>query len=181
MSAAGVLRGSLAAAAMLLAGCGFHLEGRAPLPAALKSAYLQTPDEQSEFVLGLRRMLEHSGAELTDDRARATAVIRVLQDKVSEQVLSVSPSTVTPDSALLPPGTATPLGNQPIEYEITYTVRFAVSEGDREVLPVQEVTLTRDYSFDEHQLLAKANESDILRRALARNLADIVMRRLSSL
>ncbi len=178
-----------ASAALLLAGCsvaglaacGFHLEGHAPLPSALKSTYVQTRDEQSDFVLGLRRVLEYSGAELTEDRARATAVVDVLQDQVTQRVLAVSPSGEISGTQVPGITQGVPAGNTPIEYEITYTVRFSVTEGDHEVLPAQEVVLTRDYSFDEHQLLAKNNEADILRRALADNLVSIVMRRLSSL
>jgi LPS-assembly lipoprotein len=71
--------------------------------------------------------------------------------------------------------------NQPNEYEVTYTVRFAVTAGDKELLSAQEVTATRTYSFDERQLLAKDHEEDILRQDMARDLADEVMRRLSSL
>jgi LPS-assembly lipoprotein len=60
-------------------------------------------------------------------------------------------------------------------------VRFTVSAADRELLPVQEVSATRTYSFDERLLLAKDHEEDILRQDMARDLADMVMRRLSSL
>jgi len=177
---AALLAGLSVPAGLLLAGCGFHLEGHAPLPPALKSTYVQSRDAQSDFVLGLRRVLEHSGADLTEDRSRATAVVDVLQDQVTQRVLAVSPSGETA-TAMPGPVPGAPIGNTPIEYEITYTVRFSVTEGDHEVLPAQEVVLTRDYSFDEHQLLAKDNEADILRRALAENLVNIVMRRLSSL
>ena len=40
---------------------------------------------------------------------------------------------------------------------------------------------TRDFSFDETQLLAKQRESDILRQALAEDLAALVMHRLAAL
>jgi LPS-assembly lipoprotein len=71
--------------------------------------------------------------------------------------------------------------NQPNEYEVTYTVRFAVRAGDKELLPAQDVSATRTYSFDERLLLAKDREEEILRQDMARDLADMVMRRLSSL
>jgi LPS-assembly lipoprotein len=71
--------------------------------------------------------------------------------------------------------------DQPAEYEITYTVRVSVSFGDKEVLPVQEFSGVRDYTFNEAILLAKENEEAILREALAHDLADVVMRRLANL
>jgi LPS-assembly lipoprotein len=97
------------------------------------------------------------------DRTRATAVVSILKDSVARRVLSVS--------AL----------NQPNEYEVTYTIGFSVTAGDKELLPAQELSATRTYSFDERLLLAKGHEEEILRRDMAHDLADRVMRRLASL
>jgi LPS-assembly lipoprotein len=150
-------------AAVLLAACGFHLEGHAPLPKALHATYVEAKDRQSDFTQGLRKALLTAGAEVTDDGSHATAVVHVLEDSVTPRVLAVSPT------------------NLPREYEITYTVRFSVSAGAKDLLPPQELSLSRDYSFDEHVLLAKDNEEAILRGALARDLVDVVMRRLRNL
>ena len=60
-------------------------------------------------------------------------------------------------------------------------MRFSVTAGDKELLPPQEVFATRSYSFAERLLLAKGNEETILRQDMAQDLADMVMRRLSSL
>lgn len=152
------------AAAVALGGCGFHLQGRTVLPASLAVTHIDTQDEQSDFVQDLRRALLASGARLTSRSQEATAVVRVLQDQVSQSVLSVSARNI------------------PREYQITHTVRFTVqAAGGRELLPPQDVTLSRDYSFDERLLLAKEREEEILREALARDLAGIVMRQLGSL
>lgn len=151
------------AAAMLLSACGFRLVGHAPLPKTLHVTYVETQDRQTDFAQGLRKALLTAGAQVTDDSAQATAVVHVLQDAVTPRVLAVSPA------------------NLPREYEITYTIRFSVSAGGKDLLPPQEVSLSRDYSFDEHVLLAKDNEEAILRDALARDLVDVVMRRLRNL
>jgi LPS-assembly lipoprotein len=156
-------RAALVAAVLLLAGCGFHLQGHTPLPAVVKNPFVEAPDRQSDFVQYLRHALLINGAQLVQDRAKASAVVSIIGDNVARRVLSVS--------AL----------NQPNEYELTYTVRFTVSAADKELLPAQEVSATRTYSFDERLLLAKDHEEDILRQDMARDLADMVMRRLSSL
>lgn len=148
---------------VLLAACGFHLEGHAPLPKQLGVTFVETQDRQTDFAQGLRKALLTAGAQVTDDSSRATAVVHLLEDTVTPRVLAVSPQ------------------NLPREYEITYTVRFSVSSGTKDLLPQQEVSLSRDYSFDEHVLLAKDNEEAILRGALARDLVDVVMRRLRNL
>ncbi|HYL71182.1 MAG TPA: LPS assembly lipoprotein LptE, partial [Candidatus Dormibacteraeota bacterium] len=65
--------------------------------------------------------------------------------------------------------------------EVTYTVSFSVSARDQELLPQQDLTATRTFSFDERLLLAKGHEEDILRADMAHDLADMVVRRLSRL
>jgi LPS-assembly lipoprotein len=154
---------SALAALGLLCGCGFHLQGHTPLPAVVKTPYVEAPDRQSDFVQYLRHALLSNGAHLMQERDKASAVVSIIKDSVARRVLSVS--------AL----------NQPNEYEVTYTVRFAVTAGDKELLPAQDVSATRTFSFDERLLLARDHEEDILRQDMARDLADMVMRRLSSL
>jgi LPS-assembly lipoprotein len=150
-------------AVVLLSACGFRLQGRTPLPEALKVTYVLAEDSQSDFVLGLRKALLSSGAKLAPRDTEASGVVQVLEDEVTERVLSVSADNI------------------PREYELTYTVRFSVRSGSNELLPPQELALRRDYSFDERTLLAKEHEEAILREALARDLVGIVMRRLASL
>ena len=148
---------------LLLAGCGFHLEGRTPLPATVKTAYVQATDEQTDFVQSLRKALLSSGAQPPSSRKTASAVVYILKDEVLLRTLSVS--------AL----------NKPNEYEVTYNIRFSVSAGEKELLAPQDISATRSYSFDETRLLAKEHEEAILRQAMAHDLADRVVRQLSSL
>ncbi|MGH8201475.1 MAG: LPS assembly lipoprotein LptE [Steroidobacteraceae bacterium] len=151
----------LAGVALLLAGCGFHLEGRVPLPQAIRRPYILTPDQQSDFAQSLRREMLISGAQPVDLPGQATAEVHILEDAVKRRVLSVSAQ------------------NRPTEYQVTYTVRFSVTAGTRVLLPPQQVSAERSYSFDESLLLAKEHEEAILRQAMGHDLADIVMRQLS--
>ena len=163
VSAFAASAGAAPAAALLVSACGFHLQGRAPLPDPVKTPYLEVPDRQSDFAQSLRRALLSNGAHLARDRGQASAVVSIVRDNVTRRVVAVSAS------------------NQPNQYEVTYTVSFSVTAGDKELLPQQEVSATRTYSFDERLLLAKGHEDDVLRQDMAHDLADVVMRRLSSL
>jgi LPS-assembly lipoprotein len=147
----------------LFAACGFRLQGHTPLPKPLALSYIEAKDKQSEFVQGLRKALLAAGVRLTEESSKATAVVHVLEDTAAPRVLAVSSTDL------------------PREYEITYTVRFSVTADGKDLLAPQEITARRDYSFDEYVLLAKDNEDAILRAALARDLVDITMRRLSRL
>ena len=148
---------------VLLSGCGFHLQGRQPLPAAFGHTYVETPDEQTDFVQDLRKALIASGVKVIRTEGSAGATISVHEDELSERILSVSARNI------------------PTEYELTYRVRFSVLSGGNTLIDKEEVAATREITFDETQLLAKERETEILREALARDLVALVMRRIASL
>ena len=146
-----------------LAGCGFHLQGRQPLPADFAYTFVDTKDEQTDFVQDLRKALIASNVNVIRTRGSSGAVITVHEDELTERVLSVSARNI------------------PTEYELTYKVLFSVTSGDRTLIDKEEIAITRDISFEESQLLAKEREQEILSEALARDLAAQVMRRLAAL
>lgn len=147
----------------LLSACGFRLQGRTPLPEVVKTPYVQTVDRQSEFALSLQRAMISSGAHPVDAKDQASVVVNIIKDEVIRRTLSVSAQ------------------NQPDEYELTYTVRFSVSSGDKELLAPTDISNVRSFAFAEQLLLAKNHEEMILRQDMAHDLADMVMRRLASL
>jgi LPS-assembly lipoprotein len=153
----------LAVAALLpaLAACGFHLQGVARLPPAFETTQLVAEDRYTDFHRALEDALRASGSHLSG--TGATAAVEVLTDDSGQRVLSVSAS------------------NTPTEYEVYYTVRYRVRIGGKEVLTPKVLTLTRDYSFNEAAVLAKEQEQEQIRAALARELAALVMRRLTAL
>jgi len=147
----------------LLAGCGFHLQGRAQLPPVLAAAWVDPFDAQSDFHLALRAALRASGTSLAEGTGSGAATIRILQDGLSVGVLTVSARNI------------------PTAYELTYTVRLSVSANGSELMPPETHTASREYSFDEAALLAKDRERETLSAALADELVTQVMRRLASL
>ncbi|GAC1698493.1 MAG: hypothetical protein PVS2B3_10350 [Steroidobacteraceae bacterium] len=155
--------GLAVSAALLQAACGFHLQGHTPLPASVRTPYVEAQDRQSAFVQSLRRALLANGAQLADARDRSSAVVRIIRENYRKRVLTVSAT------------------NQPSEYELTYTITFAVTAADKELLPQEDISATRTYSFDERLLLAKGHEEDLLHADMARDLAGRVLRRLASL
>jgi LPS-assembly lipoprotein len=151
------------AAALVLSACGFHLQGRQPLPAEFAYTFVDTKDEQTDFVQDLRKALIASDVNVIRTRGSSGAVITVHEDELTERVLSVSARNI------------------PTEYELTYKVLFSVTSGDKTLIDKEEIAVTRDISFDEAQLLAKEREQEILSEALARDLVALVMRRLAAL
>ena len=151
------------AAALILSACGFHLQGRQPLPAQFSHTFVDTKDEQTDFVQDLRKSLIASKVNVLPTKGSSTAVVQVHEDELSERILSVSAQNI------------------PTEYELTYKVTFSVMADGKTLIDKEEISATRDISFDEAQLLAKEREQEILRAALARDLVALVMRRLAAL
>jgi LPS-assembly lipoprotein len=147
----------------LMSGCGFHMRGQAPLPAALTTPYLESSDRYTPLHAALEARLRAAGAKLATSPATASAVIHLHKDETGRELLSVSAS------------------NTPREFEVYYRVEYSVSAGGGDLLARQRVTLTRDFSYDETAVLAKEHEEQSLRAALADELAGLMLRRLAAL
>lgn len=151
------------ALAVALGACGFRLQGSAGLPALAAAPYIEAPDPYSDFYQALTATLTRSGANPVAAREDASALLIVRQDETGQRVLSVSARNV------------------PTEYEVFYTVSFELRRGEEVLIPLQTITLTQDYIFDVTNVLAKSLEEENLREALARDIAQMITRRLASL
>ena len=149
-------------AALTLSGCGFQLQGAVTIPPGMDRTFISAPDTQSLFYRELRRELIAAGVVLTDFEADATATITIYYDDTDQRVLSVSARNV------------------PTEYEVFYTIEYGVTSGDATLLEVQDLTLTRDYTYDATLVLGKAREEEQLREAIARDLVRIVLKQIST-
>lgn len=125
--------------------------------------YIDTEDRYTDFNRALRDSLRASGAQLTTAKKDATAIVRIHEDVSGQRVLAVSAR------------------NTPEEYQVFYVVQYSVSNQTGELIEPQRIELTREYSYDATAVLAKQKEQAILREALARDLAGLIVRRLSVL
>jgi LPS-assembly lipoprotein len=146
-----------------LCACGFRLAGSEPLPPVLARPYLSLKDPYTDFSREFEYQLKSSGALIQPLRQDSTATIDVTKDLVEQRTLAVSATNI------------------PTDYELTYTVTFAVHGIDEELLAPQTISLSKDYSFQVNELLAKEHEADVLRAQMARDLVAIAMRRLTRL
>ena len=157
-------RASLTAVlALVLAGCGFQLQGTGTLPPAMVRTYVDTDRPRSDFMLTLTDVLRQRGAEVLEAPAEGAATLRISVDETGQRVLSVSARNI------------------PREYEVFYAVTFSLRVGTESLLTDESLIVTRAYTFDETEVLAKAAEEQILREALAADLARRVMQRIQAL
>ena len=146
-----------------LSACGFHLQGTLSTPDEMQRTYIDTDDKHSLFYRELRRELLASGIELVESPSGATATFQISYDDTGQRVLSVSARNV------------------PTEYEVYYTIEYGATSGKKTLLETQDLTLTRDYTYDATLVLGKAREEQIMREALVDDLVRIVLKQLSTL
>jgi LPS-assembly lipoprotein len=149
--------------ASLLAGCGFHMQGELTTPPAMQRTYIQPIERNSLFHRELREQMQAAGVNLVDSVADATATFSIRVDQTGQRVMSVSARNV------------------PTEFQVYYSVEYALVSGENTLLEPQSLALTRDYTYDTTLVLGKAHEEDLLREAIVKDLVRIVLKQLSSL
>lgn len=153
----------LVALAALISGCGFHLQGALTTPAEMSRTYIAADDRHSLFYRELRVQMQAAGVNLVESPADATATFSITFDETDQRVLSVSARNV------------------PTEYEVYYTIQYAIESGSKRLLEPQTLTVTRDYTYDELLVLGKAREEELLRGACVDDLVRIVLKQISTL
>jgi LPS-assembly lipoprotein len=141
-------------AVLLLAGCGFQLRGAVDLPPEMARTYISGLEERDALLLELERQLRSAGAEIVQSRAVASAELRVLGLRDTRRVL-----TVGGDASVQ-------------EYELATTVSFDVRGTDNEFRRERmTLTVVRDMTFDETNVVGKGGEEVLLREEMRRELA----------
>ncbi len=129
----------------------------------MERTFVAAVDTHSQFYRELRTQLRMARVDLVDTDADATAIFSISFDKTAQRVLSVSARNV------------------PTEYEVYYTIEYALSSGKKNLLDRQTLTLTRDYTYDSRLVLGKGREEELLREAIVKDLVRVVLKQISTL
>jgi len=149
--------------ATALSACGFHLQGALTTPSEMHRTYVAAEDRHSLFYRELRAQMQAAGVNLVESPGDATATFSITFDETDQRVLSVSARNV------------------PTEYEVYYTIQYAIDGGNKRLLEPQTLTVTRDYTYDELLVLGKAREETMMREACVDDLVRIVLKQISTL
>ena len=139
------------------------MQGVLRTPPEMTRTFIDAADRNSLFVRELRSRLRASGVDIVDAATAATAIVSVTFDETDQRVLSVSARNV------------------PTEFEVYYTIEYAIDAGDRRLLEPKTLTVTRSYTYDPTLVLGKAREEELLRAALVEDLARIVQKQIATL
>lgn len=146
---------------LLLSACGFHMRGAVDLPAVMQSTYIESQFPFDDMTRIIKQELRASKVNVVPQQEAATAVLKLISHRSSRRVLSVGSS-----------GRAT-------EYELFEEITFALqgAQGKDYVLP-QTLHMTRDFVFDESQLLGKVEEAEDIHEQLQHALARRILTRI---
>ena len=161
----------MTAVLFLLSACGFRLAGDRSLPEPLKNVYI---DYQQHFRVSepplmpaLRTRVTRRGGVVSGKLNGSSAILRLSDLRESREVLSVG------TTAGVDVGKA-------VEYRLTVSVRYQLIGNERVLVAPDVLTVSRDYSFNATQVLAKEAEEARLRDYIQNEMADLIFLRLEA-
>ena len=144
---------------LLLTACGFHLRGHAGMP--FQTLYLDA-NASAPFIADVRRNLEANKVKLVNSAEQADVVLNIVFEIPEKQVLTLGGS------------------GRVNEFQLHYRVSLrAYDLKGMEWIPAEEVTLRRDYVYDDTKILAKEAEEALLYQSMRSDMVQQIVRRLS--
>ena len=146
---------------LLTAACGFQLRGQASLP--FETLYVSLP-EASLLATDLKRnIIAGTHTKLVNNAAQAQAIFELVSEEQQKSILSFDTT------------------GRVREFQLRYRVGFRVHDArGRDYLPHSEITLTRDISFNDAQVLSKESEEQLLYRDMQSDMVQQILRRLAA-
>ncbi len=147
-------------AALLLAGCGFHLRRSAQLTPALQHLHLEISGGGA-LQRRLATALRLSGVTLEPATGPGIATLRVPVNAFRTQALTLT-------------GFA-----RVSEYSVHYDVQFEVVGADgRLLVPLQAIHMSRSFTFDQTQVIGSAGQQEQIQRSLVDDMTQAILMRL---
>ena len=151
----------LLACALTLGACGFHLRGAVSLP--FKTLAISLPDTAELRAQIARSVTAGSNTKVVAQGEPAEAILDITGDLLTKNVLALSTA------------------GQIRQYQIVRSFSFRLhNDKGVDLLPPSTITLRRDVSFNDNQLLAKQQEEVLLLRDMQNDLVQQLLRRLSA-
>lgn len=146
--------------AMTLSSCGFQLRGQVAVP--FQTLFVETPG-YSAFANDLERAIRSgSSTRIVANRGEAEAVLKILGEAQEKHILSLSSA------------------GRVREFELRYRVAYRLTDKESvDIAPPGEITLRRDMTYDDTQVLAKESEEALLYRDMKADAVQQMLRRLS--
>lgn len=144
-----------------LAGCGFHLRGQASLP--FQTLYVTAPAGHFIGPETRRIISANSNTRVVENARDAQARLDILRAVNEKSILSLSG------------------GGRVREFQLRYLVSFRLtSTAGEEMIPTNEIVLSRILPFEDAQVLAKEAEEALLVREMQNDAIQQILRRMAT-
>ena len=148
-------------AALVVAACGFHLRGYAPL--TFSTLYISAPGN-APILTDLKRAIEGNGStKLVDKPTEAQAILDITAVVDDKQVLSLTS------------------GGRVQEYALSKRVNFSLHDAaGKELIPAAEIVIRRSYTYNESEVLARLSEEERTLKEMQADAVQQILRRLQA-
>lgn len=155
------MRTLLLIATLLLSACGFQLRGTYNLP--WETLHIGLP-ENSELYFQIKRGVEAGTlTKIVTDAKQASASLVILRNEQHKSILSLSGKGLVR------------------EFQLTRTFMYRVQDASgKELLPVSQIVLQRDMTFDDERIFAKESEEAMIWREIQQDMVQQLLRRLAA-
>ena len=154
---------ALLALSLMLAACGFQFQGPLEFPALSGGIWLQSAHGSTPLRRALNEQLRLAGVTVREEPGEDVAILRLLDDETEQRLVAISAN------------------NLPTVTEISYRVRYTLRLGGARLIDDREREANHTRIQDEFRVLGMERETEVLRDALAEELAWQILRDLASL
>lgn len=151
------------ALSLLLAACGFQFQGPLEFPALSGGIWLQSAHGSTPLRRALNEQLRLAGVTVHGEPGEDVAILRLLDDESEESLVAISAN------------------NLPTVTEVSYRVRYTLRLGPARLIEEREREVNHTRVQDEFRVLGMERETEVLRDALAEELAWQILRDLATL
>lgn len=147
----------------MLAACGFQFQGALEFPALTGGIWLQSAHGTTPLRRALNEQLRLAEVTVHGEPGDGVAILRLLDDESEESLVAISAN------------------NLPTVTEISYRVRYTVRLNGARLIDEREREASHTRVQDEFRVLGMERETEVLRDALAEELAWQILRDLATL
>ena len=146
---------------LALVSCGYSMRGNINLPDDIRTISL-TAEFYSPLLISITDNLKNSDINVTDSKNKNLYRINILSESFKRRQLSINAS------------------GRVNEYEIIYDLSFEISPPNMKS-DVETITLYRDYSFDENNIMGNSDREEQIRKEMVATSAALIYNRLNAL
>ena len=151
----------LISALFILSSCGYSMRGSVNIPSSITSVSVIS-SEYSELVNILNSSLTSSNIESSISMSNDLYRIAILSEKFNRRQLSIN------------------ISGRVNEYELIYDVNFELKIPNEK--PIKDrVTLYRDYSFDENNVMGNSDREDDIKKGMVSTASTLIFNKLIAL